>query len=330
MQQTLTLDATHKSTDRIETFNGSTGALAPFTPTGGQGTAGTNLNPSSYTLLSKGFPGLSVLPDPATCAAETTAAQAAGKAAPVCDINGLLNYAMKLLIGITGVVLVLRLMYEGFAIMTSDVPFKIASSKTAFFTALGGLLLALTAYIILNTINPQLVNETINVQQLSIGVTAPDTDQTPITQDTGTTNGPAGACTAGITTVTVQKSTFHVCSNYNSIPIATNLTNMLTAAYNAGITLQGGGFRTAAQQTALRVQNCKGDTTNPSAPCSPPTAPVGHSNHESGLAFDFTCNGTGTIKSQSGPCFTWLQANAATYGFKNLASEPWHWSWNGQ
>lgn len=25
----------------------------------------------------------------------------------------------------------------------------------------------------------------------------------------------------------------------------------------------------------------------------------------------------------------WLQANAARYGFKNLKSEPWHWSTTG-
>ncbi|GEM_PF-2458428 len=308
----------------IDTVNGSDGVtIAP-----GSVAAAADLNKRSYTLLS-GFPNFTSLPDPDLCAQE----RAAGQIVQFCDINDVLNYFLKLMVGITGVVLVFRLMYEGYVIMTTDVPFLGASSKNAFFTALGGLLLALCSYIILNTINPKLVSESINVQQLSIGVTAPDTDQTPITQDTGAPTGPSGACTAGITTVTVQKSTFHVCSSYTSagvvIPVAANLRTMLTSAYNAGITLQGGGYRSAASQTALRKQNCNGDTTNSAAACTPPTAPVGHSNHESGLAFDFTCNGGGTIKSQSNTCFQWLRANAATYKFYNFQAEPWHWSWNG-
>ena len=49
------------------------------------------------------------------------------------------------------------------------------------------------------------------------------------------------------------------------------------------------------------------------------------SNHEQGLAIDFTCNG-GSIGSHSNPCFRWLEANAAAFGLRNLPSEPWHWS----
>ena len=51
--------------------------------------------------------------------------------------------------------------------------------------------------------------------------------------------------------------------------------------------------------------------------------------HERGLAVDFTCNGGGVISSRSSPCFQWLNANAGSYGFHNLPSEPWHWSTNG-
>ena len=50
--------------------------------------------------------------------------------------------------------------------------------------------------------------------------------------------------------------------------------------------------------------------------------------HERGLAIDFTYNGR-IIGSRSGPAWSWLSANAASYGLYNLPSEPWHWSTTG-
>ncbi|MGI9596067.1 MAG: M15 family metallopeptidase [Acidimicrobiales bacterium] len=67
----------------------------------------------------------------------------------------------------------------------------------------------------------------------------------------------------------------------------------------------------------------------PSSQCRPPTARPGRSQHERGLAIDFTYNG-GSISTRSNKGFKWLNANAATYGLKNLASEPWHWSTTGR
>ncbi|MDB5254730.1 MAG: hypothetical protein JWL92_106 [Candidatus Nomurabacteria bacterium] len=124
----------------------------------------------SYTLLSP-FPNFSVLPDPDLCAQKIAANGGVRPAnLPFCDMNDVINYFLKLLIGLSAVVLVFRLMYEGYVYMTSDMPFKLASSKGSFFAALGGLLLALTSYIILNTINPKLVNNNIGITQLAIGI----------------------------------------------------------------------------------------------------------------------------------------------------------------
>jgi D-alanyl-D-alanine carboxypeptidase len=50
--------------------------------------------------------------------------------------------------------------------------------------------------------------------------------------------------------------------------------------------------------------------------------------HEQGLAVDFTYGGR-AIGSRSSPAFQWMSAHAASYGFHNLPSEPWHWSSNG-
>ena len=46
--------------------------------------------------------------------------------------------------------------------------------------------------------------------------------------------------------------------------------------------------------------------------------------HERGLAIDFA-----NCRTHDTRAFRWLDANAARFGFKNLPSEPWHWSTNG-
>jgi LAS superfamily LD-carboxypeptidase LdcB len=115
--------------------------------------------------------------------------------------------------------------------------------------------------------------------------------------------------------------------------IAGNLGSLLQAASSSGVMLCGGGYRSSASQVALRQAHCGSSYyaiyQAPSSSCSPPTAPPGSSLHEQGLAVDFTCNGGGAISSRSSPCFSWLAANAASYGLYNLPSEPWHWSTNG-
>jgi peptidoglycan hydrolase CwlO-like protein len=114
--------------------------------------------------------------------------------------------------------------------------------------------------------------------------------------------------------------------------IAGQLGSMLAAADAAGISLSGGGYRDPSGQIAVRRANC-GPTNydiyeKPASQCSPPTAKPGQSMHERGLAIDFTHNG-GLIRSRDSQAFRWLAANASSYGFANLPSEPWHWSTNG-
>jgi LAS superfamily LD-carboxypeptidase LdcB len=114
--------------------------------------------------------------------------------------------------------------------------------------------------------------------------------------------------------------------------IAGNVQQLLDAAGAASLTMCGWGYRSTDEQIALRRQNC--GTSDyaiwdmPSSQCSPPTARPGTSQHEAGLAIDFTCDGS-SIDSQSHPCFVWLDANAATYGLYNYPIEPWHWSTTG-
>lgn len=113
--------------------------------------------------------------------------------------------------------------------------------------------------------------------------------------------------------------------------IATGLNNLLNAATAASIDLGGSGYRDSSGQIALRRQNCGSSDQaiyqlNPFL-CRPPTARPGTSNHERGLAIDFTVSGG--VLTRGSKAFQWMSANAGKYGFYNLPSEPWHWSSDG-
>lgn len=113
--------------------------------------------------------------------------------------------------------------------------------------------------------------------------------------------------------------------------IAGNLSQMLGAARASGINLGGGGFRDPADQVRVRRSNCGSSSYSiyqaPSSSCRPPTAIPGTSQHERGLAIDFTSGGSALSSGGSG--YSWLKANASRYGFHNLPGEPWHWSTTG-
>ncbi len=115
--------------------------------------------------------------------------------------------------------------------------------------------------------------------------------------------------------------------------IAPQVQQLVQAARRSGYQLTGTGYRSRHRQIELRRQNC--GTSHyaiyeaPPSSCSPPTARPGTSNHERGLAIDFSCDGT-LIRSRSSACHHWLADHAATYGLYPLNSEPWHWSHDGR
>ncbi len=148
----------------------------------------------------------------------------------------------------------------------------------------------------------------------------------------GTGSSPAGVIApvpGGLATVS--------CPTGGSITVAGAIADSLSAllrdAAADGVLLCGGGYRDPNAQIQLRMAHC--GTSNyaiyemPASQCDPPTAKPGFSQHEVGLAIDFTCNGGGTI-TRSSSCFSWLSAHAADYGFYNLPEEPWHWSTTGK
>jgi peptidoglycan hydrolase CwlO-like protein len=113
--------------------------------------------------------------------------------------------------------------------------------------------------------------------------------------------------------------------------IAGNVQGLLDLAGQQGVPLCGWGYRNPEEQIQLRMEHC--GTTDyaiyqmPASQCSPPTARPGASQHEVGLAIDFTCDGGSIVAG--GSCDTFLKANAASYGLYNLPSEIWHYSTTG-
>lgn len=114
--------------------------------------------------------------------------------------------------------------------------------------------------------------------------------------------------------------------------ISGDLQELIERSTQAGFMLSGGGFRDPQRQIDLRRVNC--GTTDfaifemPADQCSPPTARPGQSQHELGLAIDFTSGGR-LITSTADPAFLWLVDNASSVGLFNLPGEPWHWSTTG-
>ncbi|MFA6353977.1 MAG: D-alanyl-D-alanine carboxypeptidase family protein [Candidatus Paceibacterota bacterium] len=235
-----------------------------------------------------------------------------------------LNLIIKLFIGICAVLAVIMIVVGGIEYMTSELPGLKSEGKDRIIQAILGLILALGAWTLLNTINPNLLDSSLSsLKNVTVTVVLADETETAASAVTGgdTFTGATSSCSEG-----VKKS---ASGSYLCASIADKYDQMVNAAKSAGLSITGGGYRSEESQKALRVQNCNGNTTDSSAKCNPPTALPGASRHNNGLAIDLKCNGT-LIQASDNKCFLWLQANAGKYGIKNLPSEPWHWSVDGR
>lgn len=249
------------------------------------------------------------------------------------------NIIFKIVIGLCGALAVVMIVIGGVQYMGDESIFGKTEAKSRITSAIFGLLIALGAYALLNTINPDLLGGGgVSIDQVSAEI-----GEEPILSDSGKTV-PTGTkntfieCPGGVRSVQVtgypNVQHFIFCSAY-----AGKLQLMFSDAYKANprIALSGGGFRTYEEQLQIRRNNkCPNILTSPANKCKPPTAIPGTSLHEQGLAVDLRCDGVLINFDDQNPkyaktpatkkCFDWLKANAGKYGFKNLASENWHWS----
>ncbi len=145
------------------------------------------------------------------------------------------------------------------------------------------------------------------------------TESNPLPPDP--TGNPTGTGTGGISLCTVGGITVNCV-------IKSQVQALLNAARSSGLSLSGGGYRDPAAQIELRKQHCGTSYyaiyEMSASACNPPTARPGTSQHELGLAIDFS-----NCSSRGSACYRWLAANASRFGFYNLPSEPWHWSTTG-
>jgi hypothetical protein len=253
------------------------------------------------------------------------------------SLGAFLNALIAIAIGVAGVACVLLIMYDGFTYWTAGKAgneSKMGDVKGRVWKRLLGLLVLLTIYTLLRTINPDLLNLTprINLALLDQEEQGDGGLEPESFSDEGadlSTIKP-GACTEGLEKV----YGFIACKT-----IAPKLKSLIDAAKADNIILTGGGFRTLEHQISLRKKNCGGDEyfniyKKRASACTPPTAIPGTSRHEQGLAFDFACNGKGIInvskRKETEICFNWLKVHAGKYGLKNLPSENWHWSIDGK
>lgn len=151
---------------KIKEFDSSKGYLSVVQ-------AQNDLEKRSYRLLAP-LPGLAVLFDPDLCLELISK----GKISPdnpctqedPSGLNGFINYFVKLLVGLAAVFLVIRIIMEGYNYVVTDTPLRKATAKSNLWEAVGGLVVALTAYLLLNTINPKLLSNQISIQKLELGV----------------------------------------------------------------------------------------------------------------------------------------------------------------
>lgn len=244
------------------------------------------------------------------------------------DFPSYVNFIIKLVIGLCGALAVLMIVVGGIQYMGNESIFGQTEAKKQIFNAIAGLLIALGAWVLLNTINPDLLKLDMNVRSVSVVI---ETETVPwsIYQVGDNTS----ACPGGYVNVQTGGTMVNPINVCNTI--ADNLTKLLAAAKLAGINLAGSGSRSITYQQSLRVKNNCPDPKTPPSACTPNQVAVpGMSNHEKGLAIDFTCNGQ-TMEASGGinsPCYKWLANNAATYGLSNdyaLIKESWHWSTTG-
>lgn len=163
LREIITYGGTQKITDGSFVVGGA------YTPSTATGAIQADFENRSYRLLAP-FPGLSILFDPDLCQEQA----ALGK--PVfggsCDdqVSAFINLGLKILIGAACVLLVLRIMFEGYKYITTDIPRLKVNAKSGLWDAVLGLVLALSSFLILNTINPKLLENTVNIDRLEIGV----------------------------------------------------------------------------------------------------------------------------------------------------------------
>lgn len=121
-----------------------------------------------------------------------------------CPFGNYLNIIIKIIIGFAAVLAMVMIVMGGIEYMTSDLVSSKEAGKETITHAILGLLIALGAFLILNTINPQLLSACLNqLPKAEIVITADEenfakTEQTITAVGTGYTLSANGTASAGV------------------------------------------------------------------------------------------------------------------------------------
>ena len=160
------------------------------------------------------------------------------------------NGAYRFILGVAGILAVIMIIFAGFTYMTTDAFQKKESGKEMISNAVKGLLLAIGTWIILNTINPNLLNFSLLIERPSIPTAPTQTNQSALIVGTVNTASEREArdlmdqyglhtnkepCATGVTTG---------CANFAGIP---------EIAFSAVHTLQSEYCATGAQECTFNL-----------------------------------------------------------------------------
>ncbi len=170
----------------------------------------TGVNAEEYKFLAP-LPGTGTTFDP-TSVGGKEGSDALGK---------YLNAMIKLFIGVCAVLAVIMIVLGGIEYMTSELPGNKESGKKKITQAIFGLLLALGAWVILNTINPNLLNtklESLGTVTVEVALDEANLEQTEGAQaKTIRTFATSGSTSAGVSAFVDQ-----YCSSLSKITVNTS------------------------------------------------------------------------------------------------------------
>lgn len=254
-----------------------------------------------------------------------------------------LNLMIKLIIGLCAVAAVVMIVVGGIQWSASELISGKEDAKQRIWNAVLGLILALCSWLILYTINPDLLNTEVDIGQATL-VSGGEEEIESLVEDAPLTASESRGeglkiCTQGL--AVSKYNTKKMCKD-----IVGKYDELILAAKSAGLTIIASGYRCSkpgpgcvgATQQGLRDKyHCPNATT---MHCDKTVAPVGSSRHENGLAFDVlscTVNGVKVSSSCNNSCMNWLRDNSSRFGFFNkmyyvsprLNNDCVHWSTDG-
>lgn len=249
-------------------------------------------------------------------------------------ISDYFNQTYNFLLILIAITAVFYLIYGGMVYLTTDIANKQKQGKEIIIRVITGLIFVFTVWIILNSINPAILNNKLTFAILDSTTNNPGPSNPP---NNPPNNPPPN--TTGEQCTPIPSNNLTAVQGYQlRTDAANNFNQMYTAAQKDGVNLKlTSGYRSPDRQLQIWNQyGCKLVSGRASCPngksVAVPCQLGGNgSNHSTGYAVDIN---VGCINGQSNcntKTYQWLKANGSKYNFNNnLPSDPVHWSPSGR